>query len=323
MHRAVLAACLLGWAVAAPLAAQEIGAGPVDAPLNLPDGLGAGTTGPALDATPDLTAEPPACAEPPPWETVWGVVGIRAFFAGPKMAPNGQVYHPHSSLDLDFDFWVWRAQGLYLFADMRFWNEKPENGVTNAKDPQALGFSKRQFDLVGGPAWNYAGPWEARLNAYTFNNLNRGLSLVQPAGLNDGFGFENRYYLTPEYARLGRAGFDVARADFVSVGYFLTKDMVGNDGQTFQPGLLLRASLTHNLGNCPAYAFGDATYLSDRNLHPKLMLFDVGVAARPFVRWPALSAWRNWEGRLGVENTGDFEVRNVRNLWYASVRVIF
>jgi hypothetical protein len=99
--------------------------------------------------------------------------------------------------------------------------------------------------------------------------------------------------------------------------------MVGNDGKEFQPGLTLRASLTHNLGACPAYAFGDATYFSDRNLHPKLLLFDVGVAARPCARWPALSAWRNWEGRLGVENTGDFEVRDVHNLWYASIRIVF
>src|SRR5262249_52743224 len=119
------------------------------------------------------TTEKPAPAEPPPWETVWGVAGIHLFAAGPRVAPNGHAYHPYHSLDLDFNIWVWRSQGLYLFSDARFWNEKPEYHVTNAKDT-FLGFSKREFDMVFGPAWNYAGPWEARCFGYTFNNLNRG-----------------------------------------------------------------------------------------------------------------------------------------------------
>jgi hypothetical protein len=273
-------------------------------------------------AAPTATADAACLAEPLPWQTVWGLTGVRVFAAGPKVAPNGQVYHPSFSLDLDLNVWVWRSQGLYLFTDIRFWNERPEYGVTNGKD-SGLGFSKRQFDLVGGPAWNYVGPWEARLSAYTFNNLNRGLNLVTPSGLNDGFALENRYYLTKEYADLGHTGFDVARADFLSIGYYVTKDLVGNDGQSFNPGLVLRAYLTCDLWDWPAYAFGDVTYISERSLHPRLLLFDVGVAARPFSAWPTFSAWQNWEFRLGVENTADFQVGNVLNLWYASVRVIF
>jgi hypothetical protein len=304
MYRAVLLAWLLGCGIAMPLSAQQ--ATETIPPAEAP-------------AAPGEKCDPTA---PRPWETVWGVVGLRAFFDGPKVAPNGQEYHPSFTLDLDFNFWVWRTQGLYIFSDIRFWGERPENGVTNGKD-SGLGFSKRQFDLVGGPAWNYWGPWEARLYGYTYNNLNRGISEIEPTGLNDGFVLENRYYLTKEYAKLGQSGFDVARADFLSIGYYITKDLVGNDGQTFDPGLMLRAYLTYDLWKWPAYLYGDAQYISERSLQPKLLLFDVGVAVQPFKCWELFSAWQNWELRLGVENTADFKTDSVLNLWYITARVIF
>jgi hypothetical protein len=312
MHRAVLAAGLLGLLSAARLFAQDA-AVRLDYPA-LPPGPIAG---------PSQTREdpPPACGEAVlpearPWQTAWGLAGLRIFAGGPKVAPNGQEYHPSFSIDLNGNLWLWRSQGLYLFGDLRFWGERPESGVTNGRDG-GLGFSKRQFDLQGGLAWNYAGPWEARVFGYSDNNLNRGLNLVTPFGLNDGFGLENRYYLSPEYARLGQTGFDVARATFVSVGYYPTKEMVGNDGQLFNPGLLLRAYLTWDLWDWPAYAFGDASWISERSLRPRLLLFDLGLAARPFRSCP------QWELRLGVENTADFQVGNVLNLWYASLRYIF
>jgi hypothetical protein len=300
MGRAVLAAGLLGLLGAMPLSAQEP-AGPAAAPSCKAPASGCEEVGPP---------------EAPAWQPAWGLAGLRVIAAGPKVAPNGQEYHPSFSLDLDLNFWVWRSQGLYLFGDFRFWGERPENGVTNGRDG-GLGFSKRQFDLSGGPAWNYAGPWEARVFGYSLNNLNRGQDLVISSGFRDGFGVENRYYLSEEYARLGQPGFDVARATFLSVGYYPTKEMVGNDGQPFNPGLFLRAYLTCDLGDWPVYAFGDATFISERSLQPRLLLFDVGLAARP------LGSWRQWEFRLGVENTGDFQVGNVHNLWYASVRYIF
>jgi hypothetical protein len=99
--------------------------------------------------------------------------------------------------------------------------------------------------------------------------------------------------------------------------------MVGNDGQTFNPGLMLRAYLTHDLGDWPAYAYGDVTFICERSLQPKLLLFDLGVAARPCGLWPALNAWRNWELRLGVESTADLQLGDVQNLWYFSVRLVF
>ena len=315
MRLGLMAAGLLGLLGAMPLSAQET-AFPGDAAAS-PDCQ----LCPFRDSVP---ASPPQAPTPDevgqvevlPWQTVWGLAGLRAIPAGPKVAPNGQEYHPNFSIDVDFNCWVWRSQGLYLFGDLRLWGEKSEFSVTNGRDG-FLGTSKRQFDLSGGAAWNYAGPWELRALGYTLNNLNRGNSLVTPFGFNDGFGLENRYYLTPEYAKLGQTGFDVVRADFVSIGYYPSKDMVGNDGQAFKPGLLLRASLTCDVWDWPCYLFGEATYISERSLHPKLLLFDVGIAARPFSPCPQL------EFRLGVENTADFQVQNVLNLWYGSVRFVF
>jgi hypothetical protein len=243
-------------------------------------------------------------------------VGLRGIPAGPRTAPNGLEYHPNFSLDLDFNFWLWRGQGLYAFADVRLWSQRGEFGVTNGPDG-AVGTSKREGDLAGGAAWNYLGPWELRAFGYTNNNLNRGDSPVTPTGFTDGFGLENRYYLSPEYARLGQAGFDVTKATFLSVGYLPSKVLVGNDGRPFSPGLTLRAYLTYDLWGGPCYLFGDAQYVGEQSFQPRLLLFDVGAAVRP------LRSWQQWEFRLGAENTGDVGAHNVQNLWYVSVRYVY
>jgi hypothetical protein len=316
MRRGKMAACLLVLLGAMPLSAQET-ASPRVAPANNPF--------PQFCPIPDTNSANPerklipndvGRVEAVPWQTVWGLLGLRAIPAGPKTAPNGLEYHPNFSLDLNFNCWLWRDQGFYLFADTRLWGERGENGVTNGRDGW-LGTSKRQFDLSGGGAWNYAGFWEARAFGYTQNNLNRGFNLVAPAGFHDGFGLENRYYLSLEYEKLGQTGFDVTRANFVSIGYFPSKDMVGNNGDSFRPGLLLRAYLTCDLGDWPFYVYGDASYISERYLRPRLLLFDLGLAARPF------RACRQCEFRFGAENTGDFQAHNVQNLWYVSLRYIF
>jgi hypothetical protein len=312
MGRAVLAAGLIGLLGGMPLAAQEFASSP---------GSAEATANPVAAPCPhgDTPAVPDDAGcqpEAPPWQTAWGLVGLRIFADGPKVAPNGEEYHPSFTTDLDLNFWIWQRQGFYLFADLRFWGERPEYGVTNTRDG-GLGFSKRQFDLQGGPAWNYAGAWEARVSGYSFNNLNRGSDPVKPHGINDGALLENRYYLSQEYEKLGQTGYDVAQATFLSAGYYPTKEMVGNDGKLFHPGLMLRAYLTYDLGDWPVYAFGDATFIGERSFQAKLLLFDLGVAARPF------RCWRQWEFRLGVENTADFRTDSVLNLWYVSARFIF
>ena len=293
MRQVVLSVLLGGLLGTAPLAAQETAApvrrAPAAEPADVPEGFH--------------------------WQPVWGLVGLRVI-DGPRIAPNSQEYHPSFSIDVNLNFWLWPSQGLYVFGDGRFWGERPEYGVTNGRDGP-LGFSKREFDLAGGAAWNYAGVWEARVSGYSLNNLNRGKNLVNPSGSVDGALFENRYYLSEEYARLGQPGFDVARATFVSAGVYPTKNLVGNDGQTFKPAGMLRAYLTYDLLDWPVYAYGDATLITDRTFKPRLLLFDVGLAARPF------HSWQQWEFRAGAENTGDFQTGSVLNLWYVSLRYIF
>jgi hypothetical protein len=314
MLRAFLAALFLGSLAALPASAQETALPTPDPAIagNGPDGQVSGK----LLETPDPSSDEAFQARALPWQTLWGVVGLRGIFDGPKIGPDGGEYHPNFSLDLDINGWLWRSQGLYLFADARFWGEKSEDGVTNSRDG-FLGTSKREFDLSGGVAWNYAGPWEARGYGYSYNNLNRGYSQVLPSGFNDGSAFENRYYLSPEYAKLGQTGFDVTRATFLSVGYYPSKNMVGNDGQAFKPGLMLRAYLIYDLWNLPSYVYADSQFISTSGFQPKLMLFDVGLAVRPF------GSCQQCEFRFGAENTGDFQVGNVLNLWYASVRFVF
>jgi hypothetical protein len=308
MHRALAAAWLVGLVTAMPGFAQETAV-----PGVVHIGSTDGQPCPPSRAASDGESCP---AEPSKWETIWGLVGLRAIPEGPKIAPNGKEYHPNFSMDLDFNFWIWRSQSLYLFGDIRFWGETGEYGVTNARDG-FLGTSKRQIDLTGGAAWNYAGSWEARAFGYTYNNLNRGTNLLTPTGLNDGSGLENRFYLSSEYAKLGQTGFDVTRAPFVSAGYYLSKEMVGNDGRAFKPGLLLRACLIYDLWDWPVYAFGDTTFIGERSFQAKLLLFDVGLAARPLRRC------NQCEIRLGAESTADFQVGNVQSLWYFSVRYVF
>jgi hypothetical protein len=277
-------------------------------------------TEPTVDpapACPDSTKTAADGAAPIPWQTAWGVLGLSAMPTGLRVAPDGFVYHPNFSLDFDLNSWIWRSQGIYLFLDGHLWGERSEDGVTNARDSW-YGTSKREFDLSGGGAWNYAGDWEARIFGYTNNNLNRGTNVVDPTGFTDGFGLENRYYLSPEYARLCETGFDVTRANFLSVGYYPSKVMVGNDGAPFKPGLLLRAYLTYDVLDWPCYVYGDFQYIGDEgSVHPRLLLFDAGLAVRP------IPSWRQWELRLGAENTADVKVRNDFCIGYVSFRFIF
>ena len=276
-------------------------------------------SGPAEDPV-VLSSSPPAAAgavaEAVPWQTVWGLAGLAAVPVGLRVAPDGSEYHPNFSLDVDFNFWLWRHQGLYLFVDGHLWGEKTEYGVTNGQDGW-WGTSKREFDLSGGAAWNYLGAWEARAFGYTNNNLNRGISRLDPSGFTDGFGLENRYYLSPEYALVGQTGFDVARATFLSIGYYPSKNLVGNNGESFQPGLFLRAYLTYDFWDSACYAYGDFEYIGEKSFRPRLLRFDVGLAVRPF------RAWRQWEFRLGTENTADLEVPNNFSIGYLSVRYIY
>jgi hypothetical protein len=314
MRRTVMA-WLLGLLGALPLSAQETAIR-----LAATDGAPPAAVCPlpatVLPPAPAAPAAENALAETPSWQSAWGLLGLRAIPGGTKMAPNAFKYHPNFSLDLDFNFWLWPSQRLYMFADMRLWGETGENGSTNGNDG-FVGTSKRQFDLSGGVAWNYYGPWELRAFGFTQNNLNRGIDLRLPTGFTDGFGIENRFYLSPEYTKLGQTGFDVTKATFLSFGYFPSKVMIDNDGHYFKPGMMLRAYLTYDLWDWPCYLFADATYISERSLQARLLIVDAGAAVRP------IPSWRQWEVRVGAENTADFQSHNVFSLWYVAIRFIY
>lgn len=259
----------------------------------------------------DLVARPPG--DPP---AVFGIIGLRGFFFGDHVASNGVEFRQLFSLDSNFNIWLWRTQGVYAFIDTRFWGQKAAPGITNSNQG-AFDFSKREFDLVGGVAWNFCDQWEARLWAYSYNNLNRGDSTVRPSGFNDGMGLECRYYLSDVYRELGTAEYDIARATFVSAGYYPTKDMVDNSGNSFKPGAFIRAYLTFDLLSPRYYLFTDSQFLTDRMMTPKMIFTDTGLAARPFETLPRL------EFRLGTEDFFDLHGGEPEYSGYVSIRYIY
>ena len=185
-------------------------------------------------------------------------------------------------------------------------------GITNPKQG-VFDFSKREFDLSGGAAWNYSGPWEARAFAYSFNNLNRGESASAPAGYADGFGLENRYYLSNTYASLGTTDFDAARATFISAGFYPSKTMVDGRGLEFKPGPFVRANLQLDLVGDWCYLYGDGEFLGTRSCTPKQLTLDAGVAVRPWDFSPRL------EFRIGTDDSYDLRYHDVERTVYGAV----
>jgi hypothetical protein len=272
-----------------------------------------------------LFAPPPLASAPPlkpgsvaadPVSSVWGIIGLEGFPYGQTIASNGVEYNQLFSLGLDFNIWLWRSQRVYGFADSTFWGQKAAPGITNPKQGM-FDFSKREFDLNLGAAWNYYGNWELRTFAYSFNNLNRGDSQVSPQGFNDGVGLENRYYLNPTYADLGTPAFDKARATFLSFGYYPTKSMVDGSGAQFKPGAFLRSYLIWELYGPKCYLYTDDTFLTDKGMRPALFTTDTGIAYRPFDKLPRV------EFRLGTQDIIDLLNTDVEASVYVAVRWIF
>jgi hypothetical protein len=314
-------------------AAPAQGPADTDGPASLFPGVSEPITLPPPTALPSPSTLPPPPTDPfapppaPPVEPepgaidpfrvhprwlpeVWGVTGITLFPSGNKMAPNGETYDPLGTLNLDLNIGLLPEKKLYLFALGTFWAQKAHGGVTNPSQGN-LDFSKRQFDFNLGAAWNYWGPLEARIFAYSNNNLNRGFDLNAPFGYTDGVGLENRWYLS------GTNIYDLPRLNFLSIGFFPTKDMIGADGVTFHPGLFLRAYLTYEFVPLHYYLYADTQMIAQSAANPRLLFFDDGFAARPFDRLPGL------EFRLGVFNTVDVQVDNVRTLIYFTAQVLF
>lgn len=247
---------------------------------------------------------------------VWGDTGVRVYAFGEHVASNGAEFRQLFSLDLDFNLWLARPWGVYLFADTRFWGQRAAPGITNSSQG-AFDFSKREFDFNIGAAWSYYDQFEARVFGYSFNNLNRGASDVVPTGFNDGLGIENRYYLGSEYGKLGTADFDVARASFMSIGYYPSKSMVDALGNEFHPGAFARVYLTQPLFTPRLYLYTDDQFIMDIAGSPTLFTTDSGIAVRPFERVPRL------EIRIGSEDTIELRGSDVEASVYVSLNYIF
>jgi hypothetical protein len=244
------------------------------------------------------------------------VAGLRGFAFTHQVAPNGLEYSPLFALDLNFNLWLYRPAGVYLFTDSSFWGQRPAPGQTNpAQGP--FDFSKREFDFDVGAAWNYYGFLEGRAFAYSDNNLNRGYWPDRPKGYTDGIGLENRLYLSTDYAFLGTPAFDVARATFVSAGYYPSKDMMDLNGVLFKPGPFARAYLTWDLLGERCYLYADLTGTGTRSFAMKLARADAGLAVRPVPGAPRL------EFRLGTADTWDLSAHEVETGLYGEVRLIF
>jgi hypothetical protein len=243
------------------------------------------------------------------WQQTWGIAGLDAYPVGRKMAPNGFAYDPLFSLDLLLNIALTRDRSVYLFTLSRFWAQKAADGFTNNKQGP-LDFSKRQFDLDAGFAWNFYGRLEARAYYYSDNNLNRGNDFQHPVGYKDGFALECRYYLAS-------TDFDRGLYRYLSLGCYPTKEMVGADGQPFKPGFFAAANLAYDILPERYYVYANVEYIARDGVTPKLVLADAGIALRPF-DWLG-----NLEFRVGADSTIDVDLAWTRTLFYGNVRIVW
>lgn len=240
-----------------------------------------------------------------PW--VWGGVGARAIPVGEKMAPNGVSMEPIFSLDMEINIALCRDRSAYLFSATRFWGQEAAPGITNQKQG-SFDFSKREFDLTLGMAWNYWRNFEIRGFAYSYNNLNRnGIvnmdnSNTKSSGYNDGVAIEHRWYW--------------AESCFSGFGYAPTKDLVGNDGVLFKPGWFITESIWIPLWSYRQQIYWNSSLIAEKSGMPRMWYNDIGFACVPFASLPRL------EFRTGTEFWSDLQNKTLA-LYYLSFNVPF
>jgi hypothetical protein len=238
---------------------------------------------------------------------VWGYAGGELYYGGQRMAPNGLSYFPLGTLDLDLNIGLLPDKKFYIFSTNQFWLQR----ATVNQSHGSFDWTKREYDLDFGAAWNYWGALEARVFGFALNNLNRGTSTLLPSGYNDGWGMENRYYFPTDDI------YDIPRQSFVSIGYLPSKSLTGGDGQTFNPGLFAHAYLARDLHILKSYVYVDASLICEDDLAVRLLCVDAGVAARP------IPAFENMEFRIGATDTYDVKPAINRGMGYFGIRFIF
>jgi hypothetical protein len=245
------------------------------------------------------------------WPEIWGYIGLRGYGSGEHVAPNGLEFDPLFKSEFNFNLGLLPRKKLYLFLEGDFWGQRAAPGVTN--DSQgSYDFSKREFDVNAGLAWNpFFERLEVRASGYARNNLNRGISRTKASGYQDGVELEARYYFCPGNIN------DRGRLNFIGLGYTPSQSLIGGDGSEFRAGLSARAYATYSIPALRSYLYADAKLIADENVTLRLVSVDGGLAARPFRCLP------NLEFRVGDEVIVDLEADTTRNLVYGAIRAYY
>ncbi|HEX7516657.1 MAG TPA: hypothetical protein VF345_05160 [Chthoniobacterales bacterium] len=273
--------------------------------------------GPSSDASKDIAGQ---IHEVKNWPEVWGYFGLSAYATGDRVAPNGVPFDPIFRLDVNFNVGILSKKKLYFFLENEFWVQRATAAGVTDLDPTNADVSQREFDLHGGLAWNVFGRFELRASAYGLNNLNRAgspgtsgrdPSKTQPTGYRDGTQVELRYYLDDAHI------YDPGRLSFVGIGLYPANTLIGGDGVSFHPGFFARAHASYDIPKLRSYLYGDAMFIAQKPASARLIIFDAGLAARPFSRID------NLEFRIGNELTADVEANTTRDLTYGAIRLNF
>lgn len=163
--------------------------------------------------------------------TFWGDVGAGAYVGRSyKVAPNGLTYKPMFRLVADLNI---GSEDWYVFAKSAYYAEKPQPGVTTNKHQGQFDFTKRQYDFDVGMAFALAAQTEIRLWTYSQSNINRGNDLNKPYGFKDGAVLALRRDSDIVDYRVRFEG-----------GYYITKELADNAGNSYEPGFFGEATLT-------------------------------------------------------------------------------
>lgn len=237
---------------------------------------------------------------------IWGYLDFR-IMDGDKIGPNGLEYNPCFSFDFNFNFAITGDRSLYAFLDSRFWASKSEWNIFRSNSEVGA----RQIDFYPGLAWNFWDRFEGRLYGYSFNNLNRGAPRPSLEGMRDGVAIEGRYYFAG-------TEFDQAIYNYLSVGYYMSNDMVDNLGNLWEPSAYLRWSYNVPLFEQRFYFYTIGELIAQRNpTGAKWLWLDTGISFRPIPHLPLL------DFRFGNEANIDIDNNKSLLMWYVGARFAF
>ena len=248
--------------------------------------------------------------ESPPRPEIWGDVGLRGYFTGDRVAPNGLTFDPLFDVGINLNIGLLPQKQLYSFVAADFWGQRAAPGVTNAAYG-SYDFSKREYDFTTGLAWNIIDRFELRGSFFSFNNLNRGSSTTIADTHQNGLILEARRYF-------GNADiYDVGRLSFVGLGYYPQQNLMGGAGTQFVAGPFAEAYFAYDIPALRSYIYLGAEVISQGDFQFRSVKIDGGIGVRPLASLP------NLELRVGDDFTADVKDDTNRNLVYGEFRTYF